>query len=72
MKKIDLLIRNSNFSYIFSFCLSNDELIKSRYFTYYLESTALEITRLNMKKLENIDHTVVENMRKLILIFKYL
>ena len=72
MEKIDLLIRNSNFSYIFSFCLSNDELIKSRYFTYYLESTALEITRLNMKKLENIDHTVVENMRKLILIFKYL
>ena len=72
MEKIDLLIRNSNFSYIFSFCLSNDELIKSRYFTYYLESTALEITRLNMKKLENIDHTVVENMRKLILFFKYL
>ena len=72
MEKIDLLIRNSNFSYIFSFCLSNDELIKRRYFTYYLESTALEITRLNMKKLENIDHTVVENMRKLILIFKYL
>ena len=72
MEKIDLLIRNINFSYIFSFCLSNDELIKSRYFTYYLESTALEITRLNMKKLENIDHTVVENMRKLILIFKYL